>query len=85
VRHVPVHRELAAILDEWRRVGWPKRVGREPEPDDLVVPLPPDAAARRQSRTGEPIRTDDYAGKRWRDEDLPMLGWRRRRSNESHP
>ncbi|HEX7941293.1 MAG TPA: hypothetical protein VF488_05785 [Gemmatimonadaceae bacterium] len=43
------------------------------------MPLPPDAAERRRSRFGEPFRGHDYSGKRWRDEDLPALGWRHRR------
>jgi hypothetical protein len=40
-------------------------------PGDLIVPLPPDAAARQRSRTGDAYRGHDYAGKRWREEDLP--------------
>jgi hypothetical protein len=54
-------------------------VGHAPTPDDLSVPLPPDAAARRRSRDGEPFRGHDYSGKRWREEDLQALGWRHRR------
>jgi hypothetical protein len=54
------------------------RVGRAPGPDDLIVPLPPAAAERRRSRSGEPFRSQDYTGKRWRDEDMPMLAWRYR-------
>jgi hypothetical protein len=54
-------------------------MGRAPTPDDLIVPLPPDAAERRRSRSGEPFRGHDYSGKRWRDEDLLALGWRHRR------
>jgi hypothetical protein len=42
------------------------------------VPLPPDAAARRRSRTGDAYRGHDYTGKRWREEDLPALGRRYR-------
>ncbi len=78
VRHVPVHPTLAAMLAEWKLSGWEAMVGRAPEPDDLIVPLPPEAAARRRSRTGEPFRGHDYSGKRWREEDLPALGWRHR-------
>jgi hypothetical protein len=78
VRHVPVHPTLAAILAEWKLGGWAAMMGRAPGPDDLIVPLPPDAAGRRRSRTGEPFRGHDYAGKRWREEDLPALGWRHR-------
>jgi hypothetical protein len=38
VREVPVHPLLAAMLADWRDTGWPKLVGREPKPDDLIVP-----------------------------------------------
>lgn len=79
VKHVPVHATLAAMLAEWKLSGWEAMMGRAPEPDDLIVPLPPAAAARRRTREGEPFRGHDYSGKRWRDEDLPALGWRHRR------
>ena len=52
---------------------------RPPGPEDLIVPLPPDAAERRRSRTGEPYRGADHSSKRWAEEDLPALGWRHRR------
>jgi hypothetical protein len=55
-------------------------VGRAPIADDLIVPLPPDAAGRRRSRTGlEPFRGTNYSGNLWRETDLPALGWRHRR------
>jgi len=41
VRHVPVHPTLAAMLAEWKLAGWAAMMGRAPEPDDLLVPLPP--------------------------------------------
>ena len=66
------------MLAEWKLSGWAEMMGRPPGPDDLIVPLPPAATAARRSRTGEPFRGHDYAGKRWRDEDLPALGWRHR-------
>jgi len=78
VRHVPVHPTLAAMLAEWRLSGWTAMMGRQPEPDDLILPLPPKAVKRRRHRTGEPYRSGDYASKRWREEDHPMLGWRYR-------
>ena len=79
VKHVPVHPVLAAMLAEWKLGGWAEMIGRAPTPDDLIVPLPPDAAERRRSRDGEPFRGHDYSGKRWREADLPALGWRHRR------
>jgi hypothetical protein len=56
-------------------------MGRQPEPDDLIVPLPPAAVARRRSRKGEAFRGHDYIGKRWREHIMPILvaeGWRYR-------
>ncbi len=79
VKHIPVHPTLAAMLAEWKFGGWAAMMVRHPEPDDLIVPLPPDAAARRRTRTGDPYRGHDYSGDRWRLEDLPALGWRHRR------
>jgi len=67
------------MLAEWKLGGWVEMMGRAPRPNDLLVPLPPDAAEHRRSRTGEPFRGHDYAGKRWREEDLPALAWRHRR------
>lgn len=76
VRYVPVHPVLAEMLHEWRAIGWPAMFGRSPEADDLIVPLPPDV--KRTRRTGERFRGWDYTGRRWRDIDLPALGWRTR-------
>ncbi len=79
VRAVPVHPTLAELLEEWRVFGWPAMFGRAPEPNDLIVPLPPAAAARRRSRTGDAYRGHDYMRKRWREVDFPALGWVRYR------
>jgi integrase len=75
VRHVPVHPELAKLLDAWEQ-GWEQMMGAAPGPDDLIVPLPPDV--KRTKRTGERFRGWDYTGKKWREHDEPMLGWRHR-------
>lgn len=74
-KHIPVHPTLAAMLAEWKLGGWAAMMGRHPEPDDLVVPMPPEHAARRRTRTGEAFRAHDYSGERWRRDDLPALGW----------
>lgn len=74
-RFIPVHPTLAALLADWRR-GWERMFGRKPEPEDLIVPLPP--GVKRTKRTGDRFRGTDYTGKRWREEDLPTLGWRAR-------
>ena len=79
IKHVPVHPTLAAMLAEWKLGGWAAMMGRHPEPDDLIGPMPPEHAARRRTRTGEPFRGHDYSGERWRRDDLPTLGWRHRR------
>ncbi|NVB81781.1 MAG: hypothetical protein HOV81_25525 [Kofleriaceae bacterium] len=76
VKYVPVHPVLAEMLAQWRAIGWPAMFGREPEPDDLIVPLPPDV--KRTKRTGERFRGWDYTGRRWREIDLAALGWRSR-------
>ena len=81
VRYVPVHPVLAAMLGEWLLSGYEAMTGKKPEPGDLLLPLPPKATDRRRSRKGEPIRSGDYAGKRWREEDMALLqaeGWRYR-------
>jgi hypothetical protein len=78
VKHVPVHPTLAAMLAEWKLGGWAAMMGRAPGPDDLIVPLPPDAAERRYKRKGEPFRTTYYSGKCWSKYDLAALGWRHR-------
>lgn len=75
VRYVPVHPSLAALLAEWRG-QWSAMFGHEPGDEDLIVPLPPDV--NRRTRTGERFRGWDYTGRRWRDIDLPALGWRKR-------
>lgn len=46
---IPVHPTLAAMLAESRLSSWSAMMGRQPEPDDLLLPLPLplDDAARR--------------------------------------
>lgn len=75
VRYVPVHPTLALLLAEWRR-SWSAMFGREPEADDLIVPLPPEVKLIK--RKGDRYRGWDYTGRRWREIDLPTLGWRSR-------
>lgn len=78
VKRVPVHPTLALMLADWEANGWPAMMGRPPTSEDLIIPLPPSAAARRRSRIGESFRGTDYSSKRWREADLPALGWRSR-------
>ena len=37
-REIPIHRTLAALLDEWEATGWEAKYGRRPTRDDLIVP-----------------------------------------------
>ena len=78
VKTIPVHPTLAAMLAEWRLSGWEKMMGRAPTDEDLIVPLPPATIERRTKRLGEPFRGYNYSSRRWREVDLPMLGWRER-------
>ena len=77
-KSIPVHPTLAAMLAEWKLSGWAQMMGRAPTADDLIVPLPPQTVARWTVRSGEPFRGYDYSSRRWRELDLPMLGWRER-------
>lgn len=77
VRLIPVHPVLAILLAEWR-TGWIVMFGREPGPEDLIIPLPPETIKRRTSRTGEPFRFSDYTLRRWTEIDERRLGWRHR-------
>jgi integrase len=81
-RRMPVHPTLAAILAEWRLSGWVEMMGRQPTPDDLIVPMPPEhAARRREGPMREGMRSRTYCFKRFRD-DLKMLGFRHRRGHD---
>jgi integrase len=74
-RFMPVHPALAALLAEWKLTGWEKMFGRAPGPDDLVVPLEPEA-----KRPGG-IRLKNNS----RDRliiDLAALGLRHRRGHD---
>ncbi len=74
-KSIPVHPTLAAMLEQWR-AGWAAMMGREPRPDDLIVPLPPDVKLIKPRP--DRFRGFEYTGRRWRELDLPALGWRHR-------
>jgi hypothetical protein len=81
-RRMPVHPTLGAFLAEWKLHGWVEMMGRAPTLNDLVVPLPPDHAARRRGDpNAEPMRSKTYVFKRLRD-DLKALGLRHRRGQD---
>jgi len=69
-REVPVHPVLAAMLAEWKLGGWIEMMGRQPSPDDLIVP----------SREGE-MRSRHHSRNKLL-EDLTRLGLRHRRSHD---
>lgn len=37
-REMPVHPALAALLAAWKATGWRELMGRDPTPDDLIIP-----------------------------------------------
>ena len=75
-RLMPVHPTLAAILAEWKLNGWPEMMGRQPTPDDLIVPLP--KSPRLEAGT---MRTKDHSYKRLVT-DLKKLKLRHRRGHD---
>jgi integrase len=75
-RYMPVHPTLAAMLAEWKLNGWPEMMGRQPGPDDLVVPLP----ASQWVKAGTMRRTH-HSYKRL-VKDLEALSLRHRRGHD---
>jgi integrase len=71
VRKVPVHPTLAAILAEWK-LAWAVHYGRQPQPEDYILPHP-DCAERKQ--------TGSVAWHHWAD-DLKRIGLRHRRLHD---
>lgn len=71
VREVPVHPVLARILQDWQAEGWAQCYGRQPTPEDFIVPA---------ADTG--ILNSTSAYKRLL-EDLEQLGLRPRRQHDA--
>jgi integrase len=69
-RLVPVHPALAELLTRWRAERWPAMFGREPGPDDLLIP----------SRRGR-HRSRHHSLSKFH-EDLQRLALRRRRQHD---
>ena len=78
-RRVPIHRVLAAILAEWR-LAWPSHYGRQPGPDDLVVPCTAPGNRGRRRALGS-MRDKNCIGRRL-EADLKLLGFRHRRGHD---
>lgn len=76
VRSVPIHPTLAALLAEWRGHGWAEAMGRGPEADDLVCPLP-----KTKRRPSGAMRTNTGNLKHLH-RDLETLGFRARRVHD---
>ncbi len=68
---IPVHPALAELLAAWKVDGWPRRCGRDPKPEDLIVP----------AAGGKP-RNNSYSWRCFRD-DLRTLGIAHQRHYES--
>jgi integrase len=69
-RRVPVHPTLAAILAEWKEVGWERTYGREPTSTDLVTPTL-NMSTRSAQETPKQLH-----------DDLRKLGLRERRGHD---
>jgi len=80
-RWMPAHPVLAALLAEWKLQGWPAAFGRSPGPDDLVLPVTPEAKRKGRRKDPGSMRDRNYSWKRaqW---DLDALGLRRRRVHD---
>lgn len=81
-RPVPVHPALAAILAEWKLTGWQRTYGRAPTPDDLVVPLPPDAPSKKGRWRSKDWVLKRFSGSKYVTGDLEALGLRHRRGHD---
>ena len=66
VKLVPVHPTLEAVLAQWHATGWKELMGRDPTPDDLLMP----------SRRGN--AREVHNGNRYLREDSVRLGMRPR-------
>ncbi len=68
---IPVHPALAELLERWKAAGWARYWGREPKPEDLIVPA-----------AGGGPRNNSYSWRCFRD-DLVTLGIAHQRHYES--
>lgn len=74
IKHAPVHPTLAAMLADWKLSGWAKDQGRQPTPEDLIVPSP--GRGKWRVKKGGFLSTSSSL-KRMK-EDLALLGLRDR-------
>lgn len=80
VRHIPVHPVLAMLLREWRDAGWAEYMGREPGPDDLVLPYI--RARLTKAFSDDPFRRNNSITWKLLQRDLEALGFRERRAHD---
>lgn len=69
-REIPVHPSLAFVLTAWRATGWAEKYGRQPTPDDLILPTEKNKI-RKASNTLKHFKKD-----------LERIGFRRRRGHD---
>ena len=73
---MPMHPVLADMLRDWLATGFPEMFGRDPQPDDFVIPRPPEC----RSKFGA-SRDKNYVRKQLL-KDLDTLELRRRRTHD---
>lgn len=74
-RELPVHPELARVLAAWKVGGWARTMGRQPKPEDLLLPSTTAATFGKHLLNVDAL----YAFHR----DLDALGLRRRRIHDA--
>lgn len=80
-RAMPVHPVLASLLAEWKLSGWPAMMGRQPTPEDLIVPMPAPTKGKGYRAPLGSMRTNSITFKALR-QDLQALGFRHRRGHD---
>jgi len=80
-RWMPVHPALAGLLAEWRLSGWAAAFGRQPEAEDLVVPVLPEPKRKGRVRQPGAMMDKNWALKRLRW-DVRLLEARQRRVHD---
>ncbi len=79
-RYQPIHPVLASLLAEWKLSGWSAMLGKQPGPDDLVVPTPKPTNKGPRVPAGS-MRSSGWSWKRFA-QDLELLGYRHRRGHD---
>ena len=75
-KRMPIHPVLHTLLVDWIERGFPEMFGRQPQPDDFVVPRPPGS----RSKFG-PSRDKNFVRKKLL-QDLEAVKLRHRRSHD---